>query len=53
LRAGTDYVLIARHSVLGAEFASLAADLQKAMHAVHKKLDIPLPPKKFGHNQQN
>ena len=53
LRAGTDYVLIARHSVLGAEFASLAADLQKAMHAVHKKLDNPLPPKKFGHNQQN
>ena len=53
LRAGTDYVLIARHSVLGAEFASLAADLQKAMHAVHKKLDNPLPPKKHRHNQQN
>ena len=49
LRAGTDYVLIARQSVLGAEFASLAADLQKAMQAVHKKLDNPLPPKKHGH----
>ena len=53
LRAGTDYVLIARQSVLGAEFASLAADLQKAMQAVHKKLDNPLPPKKHGHKQQN
>ena len=53
LRAGTDYVLIARQSVLGAEFASLAADLQKAMRAVHKKLDNPLPPKKYGHKQQN
>ena len=53
LRAGTDYVLIARHSVLGAEFARLTADLQKAMYAVHKKLDNPLPPKKLGRNQRN
>ena len=45
LRDSTDYVLIARKSILGAEFAGLAADLQKAMRAVHKKLDNPLPPK--------
>ncbi len=50
LRTSTDYVLIARQSVLGAEFASLSVDLQKAIKAVHMKLDNPLPPKKRGYN---
>ena len=53
LRAGTDYVLIARHSGWGAEFASLAAELQKATQAGHKKWDNTYPPKKLGHNQKN
>ena len=45
-RPNTDYVLIARHFILGASFAQLEADLRSAMLSVHKKLDHP-PQKKL------
>ena len=44
-RPNTDYVLIARHSILRASFAQLEADLRSAMLSVHKKLEHP-PQKK-------
>lgn len=44
-RPNTDYVLIARHSILRASFSQLEADLRSAMLSVHKKLEHP-PQKK-------
>ncbi len=38
-RPGTDYVVIARASVLRADFARLRADFQMALVRLHKKLD--------------
>jgi ribonuclease P protein component len=44
-RPNTDYVLIARRSILQASFAQLEADLRSALLSVHKKLDHPLQKK--------
>jgi ribonuclease P protein component len=39
MRAHTDYVLIARKSILHTPFNKLVADMAAALLAVHKKLD--------------
>ena len=44
-RPNTDYVLIARRSILQASFAQLEADLRSALLSVHKKLVHPLQKK--------
>ena len=36
--SGTDYVLVARHSLVQAEWAELLADFSKAAKLIHKKL---------------
>jgi ribonuclease P protein component len=38
-RPGHDYVLVARASVLGCDYAALLADLADAIGAAHRKLD--------------
>ncbi len=39
-RAGHDYVLVARASVLTCNFEALLGDLSQAVQAAHRKLDV-------------
>ena len=39
-RAGHDYVLVARASILTRDFQALLGDLEAAITAAHSKLDI-------------
>ncbi|MAB18575.1 MAG: ribonuclease P protein component [SAR116 cluster bacterium] len=48
-RAGTDYVIIARHGTADRSWSDLASDLDKALGYLHRQLDKGSPSSKGRH----